>query len=304
MKNWEAMLISLYFIVSDYAKEYIDVPLERQSRNKRLKFTDAEAITCYLYGIIELKNADIKGIHKFIKNHLNSWFPNLPEYEAFTVRLSNISEGFIGLIRFLQEQQQVSEDVRTLSGKVCAAVDSMPIMLAKGPRAGSAKVAKEYADKGYCASKKTYYYGVKLHAVNLLVYKTLPQPYLMFISAASANDCAFFHEQMLDYLPNNVVLFSDRAYQSAPLSEQLRNQLNINLMHGHKRKKKQEFLASDVNYLNTAVSSVRQPLESYFNWIIQKTGIQDASKVRSSKALLTHIFARLAVVMLFLTFFN
>ena len=32
-----------------------------------------------------------------------------------------------------------------------------------------------------------------------------------------------------------------------------------------------------------AVSSVRQPIESFFNWLIQKTDIQNATKVRSLK---------------------
>jgi hypothetical protein len=33
---------------------------------------------------------------------------------------------------------------------------------------------------------------------------------------------------------------------------------------------------------------IRQPIESLFNWIIDKTDIQNASKVRSSKGLLVH----------------
>ena len=38
-----------------------------------------------------------------------------------------------------------------------------------------------------------------------------------------------------------------------------------------------------------AVSSVRQPIESLFNWIIEKTNIQKASKVRSTNGLLTFV---------------
>jgi hypothetical protein len=41
---------------------------------------------------------------------------------------------------------------------------------------------------------------------------------------------------------------------------------------------------------SVAVSKVRQPIESFFNWLIQKTEIQRATKVRSSKGLLIHIF--------------
>ena len=51
-----------------------------------------------------------------------------------------------------------------------------------------------------------------------------------------------------------------------------------------------------------AVSSVRQPIESLFNWIIEKTDIQRASKVRSTKGLLVHVFGRIAAAFIFLIF--
>jgi hypothetical protein len=51
-----------------------------------------------------------------------------------------------------------------------------------------------------------------------------------------------------------------------------------------------------------AVSSIRQSIESLFNWIIEKTDIQRASKVRSTKGLLVHVFGRIAVAFIFLVF--
>ncbi|NOU18590.1 MAG: transposase [Bacteroidales bacterium] len=54
---------------------------------------------------------------------------------------------------------------------------------------------------------------------------------------------------------------------------------------------------------STAVSRVRQPIESFFNWLEEKTGIQRASKVRSANGLLVHVFGRLAVAFMYL-FFN
>ncbi len=45
---------------------------------------------------------------------------------------------------------------------------------------------------------------------------------------------------------------------------------------------------------------MRQPIESLFNWINEKTGIQQASKVRSYQGLLVHAFGWLAAAMLLL----
>ena len=59
--------------------------------------------------------------------------------------------------------------------------------------------------------------------------------------------------------------------------------------------------AADELY-SKAVSAVRQPIEGFFNWLIQKSDIQNASKVRSTKGLNLHLFARFAVAFIGLIF--
>jgi hypothetical protein len=39
-----------------------------------------------------------------------------------------------------------------------------------------------------------------------------------------------------------------------------------------------------VDLFSAAISSVREPIESLFNWLIEKTDIQRAGKVRSTKS--------------------
>ncbi|MBF0413197.1 MAG: transposase [Desulfamplus sp.] len=53
--------------------------------------------------------------------------------------------------------------------------------------------------------------------------------------------------------------------------------------------------------LSTLVSQVRQPIESLFNWIQEKTGIQVASKVRSFRGLMVHVFGKIAATMFLLS---
>ena len=64
--------------------------------------------------------------------------------------------------------------------------------------------------------------------------------------------------------------------------------------------KKRDKAADDL--FSVAVSRIRQPIESLFNWLIQKTDIQRASKVRSSKGLLVHIFGKIASAFINLIF--
>ncbi|HQG78490.1 MAG TPA: transposase [Bacteroidales bacterium] len=51
-----------------------------------------------------------------------------------------------------------------------------------------------------------------------------------------------------------------------------------------------------------AVSRVRQPIESLFNWLKDKTDVQRASKVRSTKGLLVHVFGKIAAALIYLIF--
>ena len=63
---------------------------------------------------------------------------------------------------------------------------------------------------------------------------------------------------------------------------------------------KRDKAANDL--FSKAVSTVRQPIEALFNWLIEKTDIQRASKTRSTKGLMIHVFGRIAAAYIFLIF--
>ena len=54
---------------------------------------------------------------------------------------------------------------------------------------------------------------------------------------------------------------------------------------------------------NTAISKIRQPIESLFNWINELTQIQNASKVRSTNGLKLHLYGKLTVAVMILANF-
>ena len=63
---------------------------------------------------------------------------------------------------------------------------------------------------------------------------------------------------------------------------------------------KREKAARDL--FSTAVSKVRQPIESLFNWLNEKTNIQRAMKVRSTSGLLLHTMGKIAIALITLIF--
>jgi len=50
------------------------------------------------------------------------------------------------------------------------------------------------------------------------------------------------------------------------------------------------------------VSKVIQPIESFFNWLNEKTKIQRAMKVISTAGLLIHLFGKMAIAFIYLVF--
>ena len=167
--NWEDRLISIYFLISETSFETIFENTERMSNNSCLEFTDSEVMTIYLFGIIQRGYSEKKEIYSYTSDHLRSWFPKLPKYEAFSYRLNRLSSGFCSLANYLLSLQTLPEWLTAGRQTLDAIVDSLPIMLAKGHWSKVAKVATDIADRGFCSTKGIMYHGLKAHALNILV---------------------------------------------------------------------------------------------------------------------------------------
>jgi len=170
--------------------------------------------------------------------------------------------------------------------------DSIPIVVAGSKRSGRAKTADELCSKGCCASKDMWYYGVKLHVFAQCNYKKMPTPALMAISKASEHDLPIAKEMLEDVM--NIRFFGDSAFVDKEWKEFMLSENNIEILTPIKLKKGQKKLPFWDALYSSAISSVKQAIESFNNWIIEKTNIQRASKVRPAAGLSAFIFARVA----------
>ena len=130
-------------------------------------------------------------------------------------------------------------------------------------------MACDCSSKGFCSTGNMYCCGLKLH---------LP---------------AF----------RRSVSFSDKIYIGRSYFQPRQQWIQLNLFTPLKKVKglprcirQRDFAAN--NLFSTAVSKVRQPIEAFFNWLIEKSNIQNASKVRSSNGLWLHCFGKLAIACL------
>jgi len=171
-------------------------------------------------------------------------------------------------------------------------------MLAQNGFAYNARVAREMASVGYCAAKKTYFHGVRLHVIASRRFAQLPNPSQIWLCEASYHDLTAAKEQRLE-LPNTT-LIADLAYPEPDFRHTLRQQ-NTNLYTGCKKPKGAD-LTKFEKYHNRLIAKFRQPIESLFNWINEKTQIQKAGKVRSADGLMLHCWGKLAVAFYLLVF--
>jgi IS5 family transposase len=289
----ENKLIELYLLICRLYDTEAVLKHQRLS-NFRPRCTDEELLTMYLFGHLQ-GHTTHRRIHDYMVNHWQEWFPALPSYQAFNRRVNELIPAFELLI-----EKRLTSAGTAIEAHTERLLDSMPIMLAVGSRANRARVAGGLADTGFCATKQTHYRGVKLHLLAARRLRTLPLPERFALTRASQHDLAALRE--LNPRLGSYALFADKAYSDADTKAVLQES-GTYLLTPYKRHRN-EPVTNTPRLYNRFVSSIRQPLESLFGWMIQRTNLQNASRVRSTNGLLAHCYGKLAVACLVLTFYS
>ena len=281
----ELKLIELYCAVCHHYDSTLVALAQRTSNNFCPKFSDEECMATLIWGITNQK-FDVKRCYEFIKDYYGDWFPALPSYQTYNKRICFLADAFKKLAGILLGGLGID------TSHIDFVYDSMPIVVAGYARSGKAKAAAELCSKGYCAAKKMWYYGVKLHILAQCNYKAMPTPALMTISKASEHDRPVASQMLED--AHGIRIFADMALLDKQWQTEMLSENNVKILTPIKREKGQNSLDSADKLFSRAVSSIKQAIESLNNWLIEKTNIQRASKVRSVDGLLVFIFARIA----------
>lgn len=300
-KKKELKLIRIYMYICDLYDSELKYYCQRYSNNNAPYFTDQEIMTIYLFAGYCQKCFMVKDIHSFAKEYLFSWFPSLPSYQTFNLRLNRLDECFKVLSQRL---------ISSFRPKDCdfdvSLVDSMPVITCAG-RNRVAKVAKEITAKGYCSTKNQYYYGLKLHTLAFRRKGTIPFPESIIFTSAEDNDLTVFKQSWGDHIYNRTIfgdkIYSDFEYfgQNKKQSQNIEMLTPVKAIKGQSEQQKQRDKAYN-DLFSTAVPKVRQPIESFFNWLNEKTNIQRAQKVRSTFGLSVHTMGKMAIAFIYLIF--
>ncbi len=263
--------------ICDIYRSSLQFYCQRFSNNTSPVFTDRELLTAYLFCGAYQRYFTIKEIHTFTKEYLLSWFPNLPSYQTFNYRLNLMSEAISFLVKHLITFFKPAD-----CDSMTSIIDSMPIITCAGKNK-TGKVATEIATKGYCSTKNMYYFGLKLHTIAFRRKGTIPFPEMLILSSAEENDLTVLKREAAESMINREI-FADKIYSDFPYWEKKCEQQALSMFTPVKAIKgeqqviiQREKAARDL--LSSAVSKIRQPIESFFNWLNERTNIQRAMKV-------------------------
>ncbi len=291
----ENKLIEIYLLVCHLYDMQTELHWQ-PNRNGQPYLSVPELMTIYLFGQL---NGHFKkrAIYDFIHHYWGEWFPHLPSYQAFSRRLNLLENHFQSLLGWLLTEVQES------NGEILTPdhlIDSMPVILASGSKSKRARVARQIASTGFCAAKQMHFHGVRLHLIARRQPARLPRPKHLWLERANTHDLTALRTQSA--ILKQVNLFGDKAYADQRFKQLLGEAQHVNLLTPIKKPKGGELSQTQKHY-NKLVSKIRQPIESFFKWLIDKTDIQRASQVRSTEGLLVHCLGKLSFALLLLNFY-
>jgi hypothetical protein len=147
-------ILAVYCLVDDSYRSFLrsmrgNKPLRTSGPNPKL--SDSEVITMIVVGEFLGYDTD-EGIHQYFRQHWDALFPNIPNRTTFLRQAANLWVVIAHIQRTIACYLGAFDDD-------CHIVDGLPMTVANVNRAKRTKSFRGEATKGYCASKKQYFYG-------------------------------------------------------------------------------------------------------------------------------------------------
>lgn len=193
------------------------------------------------------------------------YIPRMLSKSQFGRRLERLDYLFITLFRVL------GEAFKELNEESVYIIDSAPIAVCDNIRIRRNQIYGDEEHRGYQASKKRYFYGVKIH---LLVTKD-HQPVEFFLSPGGFSDVDALTQFDFD-LPEGSQIFADKAYTHY-LVEDILDEADLQLAPDRKKNSKrpmppwlQFFLRHYRNQVETAGSLIERLLPKSIHAVTAK----------------------------------
>jgi len=243
-------IIAIYCLCDDLIKAL------GHSGNPQQKMSDAEVITTAIVGAMYFGGNFEKA--RELLEALNL-IPQMLSRSRFNRRLHKL-EALLGLL--LQSLGKCWSDLNTES---VYSIDSFPISVCDNMRISRSKIYKGEEYRGYQASKRKYFYGVKIH----LMVTEKGEPVEFFISTGAFADVRALQVFEFD-LPENSIVYADKAYNHYEVEDSLLEDAQIKLSVMRKENSKRP-VPGYVQYLQNAKRKVIETTGSLISQMLPKS---------------------------------
>jgi transposase len=189
----------------------------------------------------------------FLKEH--AYIPAMLSASRFNRRLHRIPDTCWQALFFLLAQ--IHQQLNTEGDYI---VDSCPVPVCDNLRIRRCKLYRSEDYRGYCASKRGYFYGVKVH----LVVTATGKPVDLVLTPGEVNDTPGLRSLFLD-LPDGCDLYADKGYTDYTSEDLLAEMGSVKVIAARKSNSKRPH-PGHVGYL---CQVIRKRVETTFSEIAE-----------------------------------
>jgi hypothetical protein len=192
--------------------------------DRQCQMNDAEIMTTAL-----MASLFFRGNHESARAMLRQYgyVPHMLSKSRFSRRLHRMKELFIVLFDLL------AQIGKTLNSDAIYVIDSIPIAVCDNIRIRRAKIYSDEKFRGYQASKKRYFYGLKIH----LMVTQDGQPVECFLTHGGCGDVDALKYYAYE-LPDGSMIYADKAYNDYEIEDLLKEVEHIHLIPMRKKNSK------------------------------------------------------------------
>src|SRR5262249_30904367 len=158
------------------------------------------------------------------------YIPHMLSRSRFNRRLHRLNQLFLTLFELFGHTWK---ELNTASVYI---IDSFPVSVCDNYRIPRAKLYQNEAYRGYIASKKRYFYGLKIH---LMVTKD-GQPVEFFLTHGGCGDVDALKYYTFD-VPGESLIYADKAYNDYEIEDLLKEVDHIHLLPIRKKNSKRAY---------------------------------------------------------------
>ena len=188
------------------------------------QMNDAEIMTTALTASLFFRG-NYESARALLKQH--GYIPHMVSKSRFSRRLHRIKVLFIILFDLL------GNIWKTLNTDAVYMIDSLPVAVCDNIRIRRSRIYSKEDFRGYQASKKRYFYGLKIH----LMVTQDGQPVECLLTPGGFGDVDALKYYAYE-LPNGAIIYADKAYNDYEIEDLLKEVAHIELLPMRKKNSK------------------------------------------------------------------